>query len=280
MILFLYLLKLNKRNDFNMDKRQIDIYNDLIKQYEKLSIEEQRAILIYKSKLFRFMNAITSILYFEDLSEQEILNQIENLDSYLKEINDLRKVLERSENMTIKFSVFHNIHLDNYILLVKDLKEVYHVLLQAREKFILQDDLTVYRGITLNEKENLNSLSRGNIISTSIKLDDVDPFLFHEHSNFLYVIHLKKGTKLLVSPISLVLTYHDESDYLYHKLNGLSPTLLKLMNRGDDGCQEVILFQDSLNIIETTKQDKSDDMYSLFVITLDTEPVYSKNLTK
>ena len=33
-----------------------DIYNDLLEQYNKLEDDEKRAIVVYKSKLFRLIN--------------------------------------------------------------------------------------------------------------------------------------------------------------------------------------------------------------------------------
>lgn len=42
-----------------MQKNILDIYHNLVEQYNHLEEEEKRAILIYKSKLFDFMNAIT-----------------------------------------------------------------------------------------------------------------------------------------------------------------------------------------------------------------------------
>ena len=69
---------------------------------------------------------------------------------------------------------------------------------------------------------------------------------------------------------------------MYHKLNGIEPNLLKLMNRGEEGCQEVILFKDSLNLldIQTRKIEKEED--NLIIYTVDTEPViqFRKNNVK
>lgn len=69
-----------------MNQKTLDIYNDLIKKYHNLSIEEQRAILIYKSQLYHFMDAIISVTNFENLEAEEIASKIPHLDKYLVSI--------------------------------------------------------------------------------------------------------------------------------------------------------------------------------------------------
>lgn len=260
-----------------MKKEQIDIYKDLIHQYHNLTVEEQRAILIYKSQLFHFMNAITSVSHFENLRAEEIANKIPNLNDYLDSINKFKTIIELPENMTIRYTVFDCLKMDDYLDLIDSLKEVYHILLQAREKIILEDDLVVYRGVSLENISNLNQLSRGNIISTSVKLDDAEKFLFTNSVNVLYIIKIHKGIHALVSPISLIRTYQDKEDYLYHKLHGLEPTLFKLMNRGINGQQEVILFRDDFQIREQSVEIKNIGDDKLIVVTLDTVPNKLKN---
>ena len=265
-----------------MQQNILDIYHHLVKQYEHLDDEEKKAILIYKSKIFDFMNAITCVDHFEELSAAEIASRIPDLNKHLDKIEHFRKIVDLKENMMVKYTIFQGIHLDNPLQLIDDLKREYQILLQAKDKMMLQEDLVVYRGVSLEHLEDVSNLARGNIISTSIKIEDTEPFLFQKDINILYVIHLKKGTSLLVAPVSLVHTYKDHEDYLYHKLNGIEPNLLKLMNRGEEGCQEVILFKDSLNLldIQTRKIEKEEG--NLIIYTIDTEPViqFRKNNVK
>lgn len=82
---------------------------------------------------------------------------------------------------------------------------------------------------------------------------------------------------VLVSPISLIRTYLDDEDYLYHKLHGLEPTLFKLMNRGINGQQEVILFQDDFQIREKKIEIRNIGEDKLIVVTVDTIPNKLKN---
>ena len=48
---------------------QQEVYNDLLRQYEELSLEEKKAILIYKSKLYHIINAMSSIPDFLNIDE-------------------------------------------------------------------------------------------------------------------------------------------------------------------------------------------------------------------
>lgn len=255
-----------------MQKNILDIYHNLVEQYNHLEEEEKRAILIYKSKLFDFMNAITCVNDFEDLSAKEIALKIPNLSKYLENIEHFRQIVDLPENMMVKYTIFQGVHLNDHLQLIEDLKKIYQILLKAKDKITLQDDLIVYRGVSINHLETIHNLARGNMISTSIKVEDTEPFLFHQDTNILYTIYLKKGTSLLVAPVSLVRTYRDKEDYLYHKLNGIEPTLLKLMNRGEEGCQELILFQDSLKLIDIQTKEKKNEGGSIRIYTVDTEP--------
>ena len=258
-----------------------DIYQNLIQQYNQLSLEEQQAILIYKSRLFNLINEITSIPNFKDLTTDEIINILPNKEQLIKEVQSFHEILNKKENITVKYSVFNLIHLDNFNILIEDIKNIYLILEQAKDKIILDNDLTVYRGISLKSKEELLEFSKGNIISTSINLDDTEPFLFSNEIAILYVFQLKKGTPLLVSPTSLVRTYKDKADYLDKKLQGKGPTLLKLINRGIDSQQEIILFKNCLSLDNKKIIEKNiENGKNMYIYYIDTEPIWEINYTK
>lgn len=169
-------------------------YQHLITQYQQLSAIEKQAILIYQSRLFHLINAITCIPDFENLTSQEIIKKLPNIEFLKKEVEQFRKVLYLDENMVVRYSGFQLVNLDNFNILVNDLKKIYFILEEAKDKLILDRNLTVYRGVSLNHKEDLVAVSRGNIISTSIKRESVEPFIFASKEAILYVIQLKKGT--------------------------------------------------------------------------------------
>ena len=72
------------------------IYEDLIKQYEKLSEEEKNALLVYKSRLGRAINSLDN----NPLEIKEIYEQYKML------LND-------SKNIFMKFTVFKDISFEN-----------------------------------------------------------------------------------------------------------------------------------------------------------------------
>ena len=236
-----------------------EIYNDLLEQYNRLDDEDKRAIIIYKSKLFRLINLITSIPEFEQLSVEEIIERLPDIDKLKQEVWQFNQILNRPENMIVKYSVFKNVNLDDFNSLVEYLRLIYYRLNSIKEKIILKDDLTVYRGIAFNEDEELDRLAQGNLISTSIKIEDTEPYMSFKRKAALYMIRIKAGTPLLVAPTSLVCTYRDKEDYLYKKLNGLPATSLKLVNRGEAGVEEIILFKDMLEIVHEMVENREID---------------------
>lgn len=223
-----------------------EIYKDLIRQYNSLSDEERKAIVIYKSKLYKIINLITSINGFEYLSSDEIIERLPDVEYLKRMVLEFRDVLNRSENMLVRFSYFNNVRLDDFNLLIEYLRDIYFVLERAMDKIILSDDLTVYRGIAVDDFNVVREVAKGNLVSTSIKIEDTEQYMNFRDKAVLYMIKIKKGTPLLVAPTSLVCTYKDREDYLYKKLNGIPATTLKLINREESGVEEVILFKSEL----------------------------------
>ena len=227
-----------------------DIYNDLIEQYNLLDEQERKAIVIYKSKLFRLINLITSIQNFEYLSVNEIIEKLPNVDELKKEVLNFKQILDRPENIIVKYSYFKDVNFNDFNLLVNYLRNIYFILENLEDKIVLKEDLTVYRGVSIDDFNDLKELAVGNLISTSIKPEDVEPYMNSKKQAAFYIISLKKGTSLLVAPISLVRSYKDRDDFLYKKLNGISATSLKLVDRGKLGVEEIILFKNTLDFVE------------------------------
>lgn len=249
-----------------------EIYNDLLEQYNRLDDEEKRAIIVYKSKLFRLINLISSIPNFEYLSSEEIIERLPDIERLKEEINTFNKILNRPENMIVRLSVFRNINLDDFNLLIEYLRDIYYKLDSIKNKIILKEDLIVYRGVALNENENLDGLARGSLISTSIKIEDTEPYLSFKRKAVLHIIKIKKGTPLLVAPISLVCTYRDGEDYLYRKFKGIPATSLKLVNRGEPGVEEIILFKDTLDFFVERVEEKAIDGKMISIHQVDSIP--------
>lgn len=236
-----------------------EIYKDLIRQYNSLSDEERKAIVIYKSKLYKIINLITSIDGFEYLSSDEIIERLPDVEYLKRMVLEFRDVLNKKENMIVRFSYFNNIRLDNFNLLIEYLRDIYFILERAKDKIILSNDLVVYRGVAVDDFDDAREVAKGNLVSTSIKIEDTEPYMSFRDKAVLYMIKIKKGTPLLVAPTSLVCTYKDREDYLYKKLNGIPATTLKLINRGENGVEEVILFKDNLDFINKRTEIREID---------------------
>lgn len=104
-----------------------------------------------------------------------------------------------------------------------------------------------YSGISVKRSEEIQNVSLSNIISTSIKLDELNVFIYQKtfDESYLFVISLKKGTNVLAS-LSLVIQYEDGIGIFY---NDSQKATLKIVNRGLQGQQEIMLFDDILQFV-------------------------------
>ena len=94
--------------------------------------------------------------------------------------------------MIIKLSVFKNIDLSNIYNFIESMKCVYSILVSSRLKIKLNSDLAVYRGISITDNQNINVVSNSKLISTSIKVDDANDFIYQEgyEQSHLFVLSL------------------------------------------------------------------------------------------
>lgn len=233
----------------------IEVYNDLIMQYEQLTLEEKNAILVYKSQLYNILNSMSAIPNFLDIDEEKLLNQLDK-DYLIDLFEKYKKTVFLNKNLTTRYTIFSHIDFTNILTCMKSLKEIYKIIMQAKGKIKLKDKLTVYRGISLDTPYAPTNLSRGEIISTGLKLEDAFTFLFRREYNHLYVIEIESGTNVLVTPYALIITYPANENHILNQLNNKEPDVLKVMKLGSRVQEEVILFQGSLNLVETTSTIK------------------------
>ena len=221
------------------------IYEDLLEQYSKLTEEEQKAILVYKSNFFYHINAIARVDDFENKSADSIFSEIDDKNKFVTRFEIFKKTIMNPKNMVVRYSVFKCVNLDNITLFIESMKEVYQFLKEACTKIKLCDDMVVYRGISVKKGEEVKQISLSNIISTSIKVDDANDFIYQNPSDesYLFAISLKKGTNVLLTPLSLINQYEDGVSMFY---NDSERATLKVVNRGSQGQQEIILFDDTL----------------------------------
>lgn len=231
------------------------IYNDLIMQYENLTLEERNAILIYKSQLYNILNAMSSIPNFLTIDEESLLNMLD-YDHLINIFENYKKIVFDNKNITTRYTIFFGIDFTNIFTCMKSLKEVYKTILNAKGKITLKENLTVYRGINLDTPNSPTSLSRGELISTGLKLDDAFTFLLNKKYNHLYVIEIEAGINVLVTPYALINTYPKDENHLLNLINHKEPDLLKILKLGSKVQEEVILFQSDLTIVETFSKIK------------------------
>jgi hypothetical protein len=233
------------------------IYNNLLQKYNELNDTEKQAILIYKSKLFYFINEIAMINNFLDIPAKEILENIKAEKAFCNKFEEYRKVVNSPINLFAKNAIFATVKFDNIFDFIDSLKETYIHLIKAKEKITLEEDLTVYRMVSLNNN-NLSPISKSNIISTSIKVEDAEKFIEYKH-NHLYQMKLQKGTKVLVTPYSLLID--------------LDKNIFKIEKLGELGQQEIIIFKSDLSFNEYDIKTVDIDNYIINIHKVDTIPL-------
>ncbi len=225
-----------------------EIYADLLLQYEKLSLEEKNAILIYKSQLYLFLNPMTRIPNYLEMSEEELLERLPK-EKLLKEFQNLKRIVKMPKNYSIYYSVFSSIDFTDIYTCLRSLKKISILLDQARGKITLPDTLTVYRGISV-EQDELSDIAFGKYLSTGLQIEDTEFFLFWNKYSHIYEIQVEKGASVLVTPYSLLMTYDKDQSPLECLLNHIPKTTFKIARRNKNFQQELVFFREELEIEE------------------------------
>ena len=136
------------------------IYEDLIKHYEKLKEEEKNALLVYKSRLGRAINSLDN-------------NPLE-----IKEIYEQYKMLlNNPKNIFMKFTVFKDISFENLEAFKSSLLKTKEIVKEASTKIILPEDVTTYRAFSISKEDELSTISRTDLISTSLNINECSKYL-------------------------------------------------------------------------------------------------------
>lgn len=197
------------------------IYEDLIKQYNELTEEEKNTLLVYKSRLGR------------------AINSLDNNDLEIKEIYERYKILlENPKNIFMKFSVFKDISFKSLEEFIESLIKVKEKLNEISKKIILSEDITVYRAFSIRNEEELISLSKANLVSTSLNINECSKYLIpnKDYIHYLYQINLEKGSIVTICPYRILI---DNNDRL---------TLTK-----ENNSEEIILSKDNYDFEEVTE---------------------------
>ena len=191
---------------------------ELIDQYETLEENDKQALLVYKSKLGKAINALNN-------NEEEV-----------KEIyNEFKRLLDDPQNIFIKYTIFKDISLKDYESFKKSLIPIKQQLNKVF-KIVLPKDTTVYRAVSIDSKNKLKPISKDTIISTSLNLDECSIYLIPNkgYKHYLYQINLEKDSLVAICPYR-VLIYNNSRLVLTKKYEN----------------QEIILSKDNYVFEET-----------------------------
>lgn len=250
------------------------VYSDLLEQYKNLNEEEVKSLLIYKSQLFNLINSVSSIDNFLELSDEFIVKLLD--DKIFLECENFGKIINKPENVFLKFSTFRGINFSDPTSLVATAKKVYSDLESAMSKIKLSNDLTVYRVVSMKDGDKLETIARGDLVSTSIDMDEALKFIDNKSKNiFVYEIKLEKGTPVLVTPYSLLNEYKSEADMVL-KTDNYNLGLHKTVNQG----QKEVLFSKKnleLEIVDSKNREIDGSLVTFYKVNTKVKKDYKFN---
>lgn len=214
-----------------------EVYEKLLLEYKKLDSKYQTAILIYKSRLFYFINEISSIDNFMNLNSNTIYDLLKDKKTFLDKFSQYASIINDVNNIFIKNTIFQNIDFSNIYSFIDNMKNVYSLLCDIDIR--LDSNMKVYRVVSLNSNE-INDISKGNLISTGLEIEDVEPFMVNRY-NHLYELDLKPNTRVLITPYSLLINTNTK--------------VIKILPTKEDGQHEIVLFKDDLIIDELSRKN-------------------------
>ncbi len=214
------------------------LYEKLIDQYNNLDDIEKNALLVYKSRLGRAINSLNN-------NDQEVKDIYEQY----------KKLLVNPKNLFIAYTVFKNISFDNLDSFKESLKVVDKIVRNTTNKLILPEDITVYRVVSIKNDEKLNAISKSNLISTSLNINECSKFIIpkDKYKTYLYQINLEKDSKVAICPYSILLNEKEEQ--------------LTITSRKDQ--EELLLSKDNYNfteILSTNTKLESNNEINIIVI--------------
>lgn len=200
---------------------------NLLEEYENLTSEEKNSLLIYKSRLGRAINSLDN-----DYQEVE--------DIYYK----YKELLSKKENMFMSLTVFKDVSFDSIDSFIESLVNTKEIIKNIDMK--LEEDMTVYRAYSIPTAQEEMFLSRSELVSTSLDIDNCDDFLINDdnYNHYLYKINLEKGSLVTVCPYSIL-------------LDGLTGRLILSKNNTQD---DVILNKENYDfeVVKTTTRTLED----------------------
>lgn len=151
-------------------------------------------------------------------------------------------LLNNPKNIFMKFTVFKDISFENLEAFKSSLLKTKEIVKEASTKIILPEDVTTYRAFSVSKEDELSTLSRTDLISTSLNINECSKYLIPNkgYTHYLYQINLEKGSMVTICPYRILI---DNNGRL---------TLTK-----ENNSEETILFKDNYDfdsVIETTTE--------------------------
>ena len=208
---------------------------NLINQYRMLTNEEKNAILLYNSPLRELINAVNES------------NEIDLEDLLNKTYEEYKIVANDPINYFKKISVLYNIDDTSVQTFKESIIKIKETINGIKSKIILNEDLTVYRGVSIEMGLGYISLSKNELFVTSIDNENIKKYLIANNRNYLEVITLKAGTSVIISPYVLSCQYERKEEIANYLEKGIKPNFLITKENTEDN---LILFKSELDIIE------------------------------
>ena len=236
-----------------MDKKGFLEYEKLLNKYSNFTEEERKAFLVYKTSFFNLINYISSIPEFMDLDSNILIKLIDQ--KILNSCRGLEKTLQKPSNFFLKYSLFKSVDFSDDISIIEFAKNIYKLIDESFSKIVLEEDLEVYRIVSIND--NMKSLSRGDLISTTIDKNQTLNFIDNNSKRVIfYKILLQAGTPVVVSPYSVIMQYENACDLLLNNDN----YVIKIQETEKNRQKEILLSKKSLDYsINLEKVEKIDN---------------------
>lgn len=230
-----------------------DLYNTLLDDFKKLSEEEKNAIFIYQSRLFYFINEITSISNYQLLNSFEVYSFLKDKILFEKKFNEYKSIVNKSQNLFFKMGIFQSVSFETLDEFINSLLDVIKILEGLENKILLKEEVTLYRGINVEDKNSF-SFCKGAFVSTSLSLDNALEFIEGPGNPVLFKIMVDAPVSVIVSPYRIGLSYDSNISPIDAYLKNIVPTNLKMI-AADYTQREIVLFSNKIDYEFISKKE-------------------------
>lgn len=149
-------------------------------QYETLTDDEKKALLVYKSRLGLLINTLDNNPDFEGY------------------YNRYKNIFSNIQNMMIQKTAFSNINFDSLDDFIKSIYDTKALLDEVTTKMTSNQGLKLFRMISTDE--DIEDISKDNIVSTSLSLAEVFKYGPGGNKIYIYEIDLPIGSHFCYVP--------------------------------------------------------------------------------